>query len=146
MRVLQPLHLKDLKGKLLPRVPHCATVVLMHLKRISAITLRVGDMARAVAFYSDILGLELLYGGKDSFFSSLRISGAKDAILNLEAGSANKGWGRIIFYVHDVDEFWHYLKSKGFNPPNPQDAEWGERYFHLNDPDGHELSFAQPLK
>jgi uncharacterized glyoxalase superfamily protein PhnB len=27
----------------------------------------------------------------------------------------------------------------------PRDAEWGERFFHLVDPDGHELSFARPL-
>ncbi len=26
-----------------------------------------------------------------------------------------------------------------------RDAEWGERYFHVTDPDGHELSFARPL-
>ena len=26
------------------------------------------------------------------------------------------------------------------------DAEWGERNFHLLDPDGHELSFATPLE
>jgi len=44
----------------------------MTVQRISAITLKVSDMARAVWFYSDVLGLELLYGGKDSFFSSLR--------------------------------------------------------------------------
>ena len=28
----------------------------------------------------------------------------------------------------------------------PRDAEWGERFFHLIDPDGHELSFARPLR
>ena len=27
----------------------------------------------------------------------------------------------------------------------PRDAEWGERFFHVTDPDGHELSFAKPL-
>ena len=27
----------------------------------------------------------------------------------------------------------------------PADAPWGERYFHLRDPDGHELSFAKLL-
>jgi uncharacterized glyoxalase superfamily protein PhnB len=27
----------------------------------------------------------------------------------------------------------------------PADAPWGERYFHVLDPDGHELSFAKPL-
>ncbi len=103
-------------------------------------------MAHAIAFYGDVLGLEVLYGGKNAFFSSLRTSGARDVILNLEAGPAYKGWGRVIFYVNDVDEFWQYVKSKGFHPPSPRDAEWGERYFHLHDPDGHELSFAQPLQ
>ena len=27
----------------------------------------------------------------------------------------------------------------------PADAPWGERYFHITDPDGHELSFAKRL-
>jgi uncharacterized glyoxalase superfamily protein PhnB len=37
--------------------------------------------------------------------------------------------------------------AAGFSPSTtPRDAEWGERYFHLSDPDGHELSFARPLK
>jgi catechol 2,3-dioxygenase-like lactoylglutathione lyase family enzyme len=118
----------------------------MTVQRISAITLRVTNMARAVGFYNDVLGLEVLYGGPNSFFSSLRTAGAKDVILNLEEGFAYKSWGRLIFHVEDVDEFWRYLKSKGFNPPSPSDADWGERYFHLHDPDGHELSFAQPLQ
>ena len=46
---------------------------------------------------SDILGLEVLYGGKNSSFSSLRTSAANDVILNLEGGLARRGWGRIIF-------------------------------------------------
>jgi uncharacterized glyoxalase superfamily protein PhnB len=45
-----------------------------------------------------------------------------------------------------VDAFWIHLKEKGFDPEIPQDASWGERYFHMLDPDGHELSFAQPLQ
>jgi uncharacterized glyoxalase superfamily protein PhnB len=28
----------------------------------------------------------------------------------------------------------------------PRDAAWGERFFHLTDPDGHELSFARLLR
>ncbi len=31
------------------------------------------------------------------------------------------------------------------DPDQPRDASWGERYFHMRDPDGHELSFARPL-
>ena len=117
----------------------------MNVEQISAVTLKVEDMERSVHFYKDILGLDILYGGKNSYFSSLRPAGAKDVILNLEHGSAIAGWGRLIFYVKDVDEFWVYLREKGFSPERPRDAEWGERYFHLLDPDGHGLSFAQPL-
>ena len=37
--------------------------------------------------------------------------------------------------------------AAGYSPDTaPRDAEWGERYFHITDPDGHELSFARPLK
>jgi uncharacterized glyoxalase superfamily protein PhnB len=39
--------------------------------------------------------------------------------------------------------FWAYLKEKGFHPDSPKDASWGERYFPIRDPDGHELSFAR---
>jgi len=51
----------------------------------------------------------------------------------------------MIFYVPDVDAMWVYLKEKGFHPESPQDASWGERYFYMSDPDGHELSFAFPI-
>ena len=56
---------------------------------------------------------------------------------------AGSDWGRIIFYVSDVDEAWKFLAEKGFNPDKPRDAPWGERYFHMLDPDGHELSFTR---
>jgi uncharacterized glyoxalase superfamily protein PhnB len=35
--------------------------------------------------------------------------------------------------------------AAGLHPEAPpRDAEWGERYFHLLDPDGHEVSIARP--
>jgi len=36
-------------------------------------------------------------------------------------------------------------KTPILNPESPRDASWGERYFHMPDPDGHELSFARPI-
>ena len=70
----------------------------------------------------------------------------QSAILNLEQGDSIPGWGRLIFYVTDVDALWTHLKDRGFDPETPRDAAWGERYFHMPDPDGHELSFARPLR
>lgn len=118
----------------------------MNVEKISAITIKVRDMRASVVFYKNILGLKTIYGGETAPFSSLCPKDANHTILNLEQGNPANNWGRIIFYVSDVDKFWAYLKGKGYNPAKPRDAQWGERYFHLHDPDGHELSFAQALK
>ena len=113
---------------------------------ISAITLATHDMRRAVKFYTS-LGFEILYGGEASSFTSFRAGGG---YLNLIVAPEEKRWswwGRVIFYVDDVDALYERALESGHQPSTtPRDAEWGERYFHLTDPDGHELSFARPLR
>jgi catechol 2,3-dioxygenase-like lactoylglutathione lyase family enzyme len=115
------------------------------IEKISAITLKVSNMDASVRFYRDVLGMELLYGVPSAGFSSLRVPGSESPIINLQRDRTAVHWGRMIFQVADVDAFCAHLKEKGFEPDDPQDASWGERYFHLHDPDGHELSFARPL-
>ena len=118
----------------------------MRIEKISAVTFRVLNMKASVRFYGDVLGMEIVYGGEDAFFSSLRANGCRRPDPQSRAGSFGYWLGaRMIFYVADVDAFWEYLRGKGFNPESPRDASWGERYFHMPDPDGHELSFARPI-
>jgi catechol 2,3-dioxygenase-like lactoylglutathione lyase family enzyme len=115
------------------------------LKCVSAITLATHDMARAVAFY-EALDFELKYGGPLASFTSFR---AGDGYLNLTAVPSDRKWswwGRAIFYVDDVDAQHARAVAAGLSPAStPRDAPWGERYFHIIAPDGHELSFARPL-
>ena len=115
------------------------------IEGISAVTLGTHEMARAVRFYR-ALGFELLHGGEESSFTSFR---AGTSYLNVIAQPAERRWswwGRAIFYVADVDGLYHRARAAGYQPASePRDAEWGERFFHLSDPDGHELSFARPL-
>jgi catechol 2,3-dioxygenase-like lactoylglutathione lyase family enzyme len=73
--------------------------VLVNVERISAVTLRVANMGASVRFYRDVLGLEIIYGGEESYFSSLRTKDGKSPILNLEQGNPAMEWGRVIFYV-----------------------------------------------
>ena len=103
-------------------------------------------MEASVQFYRDVLGMELLYGGEQASFSSLCTKDNQSAILNLEQGDTVTHWGRLIFHVADVDALWRRFNELGFKPEKPQNASWGERYFHMLDPDGHELSFARPLQ
>lgn len=117
----------------------------LRVESISAITLATHDMGRAVAFYSG-LGFAMRYGGPASSFTSFHAGGG---YINLMAAPKNQHWGqwgRFIIYVSDVDAMYQRAVMLGLTPEfTPRDAPWGERYFHLRAPDGHELSFARPL-
>jgi catechol 2,3-dioxygenase-like lactoylglutathione lyase family enzyme len=114
------------------------------IESISALTLATRDMARAVAFYES-LGLETIHGGPDSPFTSFR-AGTGYVNLTLNNERQWSWWGRAVFYVSDVDSMYQRALENGLkSDTTPRDAEWGERYFHITDPDGHELSFARPL-
>jgi catechol 2,3-dioxygenase-like lactoylglutathione lyase family enzyme len=116
------------------------------IESISAITLATHDMARAVGFYT-ALGFDLIYGGENDSFSSFR---AGTGYLNITAQPAQRQWtwwGRVIFHVSDVDAMHVRVIANGYRADTtPRDAPWGERFFHVTDPDGHELSFARLLQ
>jgi len=115
------------------------------IERIRAITLGTTDMPRSVKFYKS-LGLKLCSGGEDARFTTFD---AGDSSLNLIGGEMNertRWWGRVVFHVADVDALYALASMMALKPhAPPQDAPWGERYFHITDPEGHELSFARPL-
>jgi catechol 2,3-dioxygenase-like lactoylglutathione lyase family enzyme len=115
------------------------------VESISAVTLLTADMARACSFY-DSLGFARAHGGPGAAFTSYR---AGSGFLNLQLAPTWQGegiWGRTILWVDDVDAMHARAVAAGYVPEaEPADAPWGERYFHLLDPDGHELSFARPL-
>ncbi len=111
---------------------------------INAITLIVRDMAASVQFYT-ALGFGIVYGGADEVFTSLSI-GSNFVNLQHTGAVPETGWGRVIFHVESPDEVHDTAVDAGYSPEfAPKDAPWNERYFHVRDPDGHELSFARPL-
>ena len=124
----------------------------MKVEKISAVTLPVSDMKKSFEFYSKIPNFKIVYGGPDSKFTSFIIEDVTKSYLNLKLSKINSpDFGRIIFYVDSIDEFFAYMENDetisglGKLESKPQDAIWGERFFHMLDPDGYKLSFATPI-
>ena len=124
----------------------------MKVSKISAVTLLVSDMKRSVDFYSKIPNFKMVYGGPDTQFTSFLIDDTMKSYLNLKLNETHStDFGRIIFYTDDVDGLFAYMQDDktvselGKFESKPQDATWGERFFHMLDPDGYKMSFATPL-
>lgn len=116
----------------------------MQVQGISAITFFVRDMATSIHFYEKC-GFAIVFGGPDAEFTTLQ---ANDAFVNLIDNNNYRSthWGRVIFRVASADDQFAQMQSAGISPDAPpKNAAWGERYFHVTDPDGHELSFAERL-
>lgn len=138
----------------------------MKVYKISAVTLSVRNMDKSCKFYSRIPGFKIVYGGTNgNYFTTFRIGEdtTAKAFLNLELRRSSndatipqlnnrRDFGRMIFYTEDVDELYSHLKSDASISElatfenEPMDASWGERFFHLCDPDGYQLSFAMPIE
>jgi catechol 2,3-dioxygenase-like lactoylglutathione lyase family enzyme len=132
--------------------------------KISAITLSIKNMEKSCKFYSRIPGFKIVYGGSnDDTFTTFKIGEDITIYLNLELRTNNnnitithvdnrRNFGRIIFHTEDVDGLYSRFKndvslSELISFENePTDALWGERFFHILDPDGYQLSFARPIR
>ena len=124
----------------------------MKVTKISAVTLPISDMKKSVAYYSKIPNFKIVFGGPDTQFTSFLIEDGEKSYLNLKLNEVRlPKFGRIIFYVDDVDELFTYMEndetisSLGKLESKPEDATWGARFFHALDPDGYKLSFASPI-
>ena len=144
----------------------------MKVYQISAITLKVKDMEKSCSLYSKIPGFRLTYGGKPSDrFTTFEIGkGSNATYLNLELiieeesdssdfykksnlgkRKGSKDFGRIIFHTEDVNRLYSYMRHDEYISKyivfenEPTNAPWGERFFHIREPNGYQLSFAQPL-
>ena len=108
------------------------------IQHISAVTFAVRDMDRSIEFYKK-LGFELSYGGEHAAFSSMK-AGEAFANLSVDPRYEHRWWGRAIFRVDDVDAHYRALQAQVLLLEAPRDAAWGERFFHLTDPEDTSLA------
>jgi predicted enzyme related to lactoylglutathione lyase len=127
----------------------------MTVARVTGISpvLLVADLERSIGFFRDRLGFDCeLYGDPPNFATAKRV---QDSILLSLAGSSDKivpNW-RVVqkmwdvyVRVDDVDAVYAEVQERGaaidytiYNAPH------GFREFGVQDPDGHDIAFGQPL-
>lgn len=98
----------------------------------------VTDLAAARAFWTDLIGLELLIDGDEY----LRLGGPDGYSMGMErAEDGDAPEVEIVVRVPDVDAAYQRLVSSGVDCGGPpQDMPWGARHIWLRDPDGHLIS------
>jgi glyoxylase I family protein len=117
--------------------------------------LQVFNMPRALAFYRDLLGFEIVSdsgNGDDSSWVWLRLNGS-DLMLNDQyepghvpesAPAERTRWHDdtcLYFGCADPDGAYEYLRSNGIKCEPPKVAWYGMKQLILRDPDGYAVCF-----
>ena len=116
------------------------------IKSIKFASIPVGDQDRALAFYTEKLGLGIAtdqpmeHGEGGQRWIELRIPGAETRLVLFtpEAHRDRVGtWSHVTFHTDDVHAAYRIYKERGveFLGP-PDDQPWGS-YALLKDPDGN---------
>ncbi len=106
--------------------------------RIGYVTVIVSDLDRAVAFYRDIMGFELLFAEPEFHYAGFRLGDIRFSIaVSPDENYAYRNTG-IGFFVADVDATHADLAARGVHftmPPGKQ--PWGGYMAMFTDPDGN---------
>ncbi|SNR49943.1 lactoylglutathione lyase [Haloechinothrix alba] len=119
------------------------------MSRIDYVIWYVRSLDRAVAFYRDVLGLEVRIEGDG--YVEFAMDNTKFALFEaaklgelIGRDGGNPPCGEIGFITDDVDAEAERMRGHGVPIlTGPVDRPWGERTLHVSDPDGNVVEFAQ---
>jgi uncharacterized glyoxalase superfamily protein PhnB len=118
----------------------------------------VADMERSVAFYRDVIGLEVIRtvpdqapfdfawmqrGGVDVFLNAI------EAVRKESPALAERPLGgslTLYFVVEGVDALFASIRDRATVVMTPTTQPYGMREFAVKDPDGYYLTFAQEME
>jgi predicted enzyme related to lactoylglutathione lyase len=124
----------------------------MHLTGVSPVLL-VSDLDRSVAYYGERLGFECeVYGEPPNFASASRdgvsilLALAPDSARLVPNWQIVENMWNVYIRVDDADAAYAEVQERGAPIDYTiYDAPHGFREFGVQDPDGHDIAFGQPL-
>lgn len=113
----------------------------------ACVIFQVGDLAKSIAFYCDVLGFtrEFAYG-EPPFYGGVK---KNDVIFHLCSSKENalrRGMGSAYVFCDEVDAYYEQVKLDGAAITSPLATQpYGIRDFQLKDPDGNLIGFGCPV-
>ena len=107
--------------------------------------LEVNSLEESVAFYHEVLGMEVESINNDSEppMAKLRSGGLRITLAQHLETMLRRGRGVHFFIgVEDVDQFYAKLVEQGADVQPPVDEGWGGRFVTLEDPDKYRFFFV----
>ena len=133
----------------------------MTILGIDTVAIVVSDRRKAIAWYRDVLGLEVAYVGPNSPQADPTVQGTPENpghwielgpgrprtrvhLCELD-GTTEPGPSGITFLTDDIQRDYERMRVMGarFRSP-PEHMEWGEWLCQFLDPDGNEFDLKQP--
>ena len=121
--------------------------------KLELVPLPVSDVDRSIAFYTELLGFEVLTSFPPAFADVKRgnlrllLSGPKSSAGRPMADGATPGpggWNRIHFIVDDIDSEVDRLRGAGATFRNDVVVGPGGKQILLQDPSGNFVELFQP--
>jgi catechol 2,3-dioxygenase-like lactoylglutathione lyase family enzyme len=103
----------------------------------------VSDMERAVAFYRDVLGLDLIRQDGSSW-AQFDVGGRRFALHGaVEGQQLTPGGATAVFTVNDLDGAKAVLGARGVQVEHDGDVEGFARFCSIKDPDGNVVELIE---
>lgn len=127
--------------------------VRTYVKAVHGIRYQVKDVARASAFYTEVLGFKLEHqqlpafasvslGGTQILLSGPGASGSRP----MPGGKTQEpgGWNRVVLKVADLPACITALNQAGVGLRNDMETGPGGRQIQIEDPDGNPIELFEP--
>ena len=114
--------------------------------KLYAVRIHVTDWERALAFYSETLGMPVVFAESEMGWAELDTG---EAHLALERADPDDAEARLLvgrfvsvsLQVDDIDETYEILTTRGVQFVGPPEKQpWGGVLAHFRDPDGNVLT------
>ncbi|HKR15669.1 MAG TPA: VOC family protein [Pyrinomonadaceae bacterium] len=115
------------------------------IKGLDLLFLEVNSLEESVAFYENVLGMEIesINATAEPPMAKVRGGALKITLAQHLETMLRRGRGVHFFVgVADVDEYYEQLIDRGADVLPPVDEGWGGRFITLEDPDKYRFFFV----